>query len=153
MTANPNAIPEGYAAITPYLVIQGAAEAIEYYKTVFHAQERMCMKMPDGKVAHAELLIENSVIMLADECTGWRSPQAIGGSPVALHLYVENVDLVIDRALAHGAMLQRAVENQFYGDRSGTVVDPFGHIWHVATHVEDVSPEEIARRAKTAIPA
>ena len=141
-------IPDGYASVTPYLIISGAKAAIEFYKTVFGATERLCLPGPDGRVAHAELEIEDSVIMLADECPerGAKSPQTYGGSPVSIHLYVNNSDQVYAKALAAGAKSIRPVENQFYGDRSGGFTDPFGHQWHVATHVEDVPPEELQRR-------
>jgi PhnB protein len=141
-------IPDGYASVTPYLIINGAKAAIEFYKTVFGATERLCLPGPDGRVAHAELEIGDSVIMLADECPerGAKSPQTYGGSPVSIHLYVNNSDQVYAKALAAGAKSIRPVENQFYGDRSGGFADPFGHQWHVATHVEDVSPAELQRR-------
>jgi len=142
-------IPDGYSAITPYLIIDGAAAAIEFYKTAFGAAERMRLAAPGEKVGHAELLIGGSLIMLADECPEMdaRGPKAFGGSPVMLHLYVEDVDAVVARALAAGAQIRQPVEKKFYGDRSGSITDPFGHIWHIATHVEDVSPEETQRRA------
>ena len=141
-------IPDGYSSVTPYLIISGAKVAIEFYKTVFGATERLCLPGPDGRVAHAELEIGDSVIMLADECPerGAKSPQTYGGSPVSIHLYVNNSDQVYAKALAAGAKSIRPVENQFYGDRSGGFTDPFGHQWHVATHVEDVSPAELQRR-------
>ena len=141
-------IPDGYASVTPYLIISGAKAAIEFYKTVFGATERLCLPGPDGRVAHAELEIGDSVIMLADECPerGAKSPQTYGGSPISIHLYVTNSDQVYAKALAAGAKSIRPVENQFYGDRSGGFTDPFGHQWHVATHVEDVSPAELQRR-------
>jgi PhnB protein len=142
-------IPDGYHSITPYLIVDGAAKAIEFYKTVFGAKERMRLGGPDGKVGHAELEIGGSVVMLADEHPDWGAlaPPTVGGTPVSLHHYVEDADAVAAKAIAAGAALKRPVENQFYGDRLGTVVDPFGHIWHISTHVEDVSPEEIGRRA------
>jgi PhnB protein len=141
-------IPDGYNSVTPYLIVQGAAKAIEFYKNVFGASERMRLPGPDGKVAHAELQIGSSVIMVADECPerGAKSPTTIGGTPICLHLYVNDVDALFAKALAAGAKQIRAVENQFYGDRSGMFSDPFGHSWNVATHVEDVSPEEIHKR-------
>ncbi len=142
-------IPEGYPQVTPYLCIDGAAAAIEFYGTVLGATERMRMPGPEGKIGHAELQLGDSVIMLSDEWPemGVRSPKAVGGTPVMLSMYVEDVDAVFDRAVAAGATPVRAVENQFYGDRSGQFEDPFGHRWNVATHVEDVSPEEMARRS------
>jgi PhnB protein len=141
------AIPDGYSSITPYLMVQGAAEAIEFYKDVFDATERLRIPAED-RIGHAELEIGDSVIMLADECSerGALSPQSVGGTPVCLHLYVEDCDDVFARAIAAGAKQIRPVENQFYGDRSGMFSDPFGHKWNVATHVEDVAPEELQRR-------
>ena len=146
-------IPDGYRAVTPYLIVQGAGRAIEFYGKVFGARVRMRMEAPGGKVGHAELEIGDSVVMLADEHPdmGARSPQTIGGSPVNIMLYVEDVDATVARALAAGARLARPVENQFYGDRGGMVIDPFGHGWYVATHVEDVPPDELARRAAAAM--
>jgi len=146
-------IPEGYHTITPYLMIQGAAQAIEFYKQAFAAEEVMRIPMPEGKVGHAELMIGDSKIMLADECPemGGKSPATFGGSPVTIHLYVEDVDQVVERAVKAGATLKRPVQNQFYGDRAGAVTDPFGHEWYVATHVEDVLPEELEKRAAEAM--
>lgn len=145
-------IPQGYNSVTPYLVIKGAARAIEYYKKVFGATETVRMDSPDGKVGHAELKIGNSHIMLADENPsmgqGYSSAASIGASPVSLYLYIPDVDRVIDRAVAEGAKLLRPVADQFYGDRSGFIQDPFGHLWGVATHVEDVAPEELRERMK-----
>jgi PhnB protein len=142
-------IPDGYHAVTPYLGITGAAQAIEFYKKAFGATELMRLPMPDGRVGHAELQIGDSRVMLADEFPDmeFRSPSSVGGTPVVLHLYVEDVDTVVGRAVAAGAKLVRPVQDQFYGDRSGTVSDPYGHLWHVATHREDVSMDEIRRRA------
>lgn len=143
-------IPEGYHAVTPYLVIKGATAAIDYYKKVFGATERMRMDAPGGTIGHAELVIGDSTIMLADEFPdmGFRSPKTIGGSPVSLVLYVEDVDTVFKRAVGAGARELRPVADQFYGDRMGTLEDPFGHVWSVATHTEDVSPDEMQRRAE-----
>jgi PhnB protein len=142
-------IPDGYPQVSPYLSVEGAAEAIDFYTKVLGAVERMRMPMPDGGIGHAELQLGNAVIMLSDEAPemGIRSPKAIGGSPVTLMVYVEDADAVFDRALQEGATSLRAVEHQFYGDRSGQFEDPFGHRWNVATHVEDVPPEEMERRA------
>jgi PhnB protein len=142
-------IPEGYHAVIPYLSIKGAADAIEFYKKAFGAKELMRMAQPDGRVGHAELQIGDSKVMLADEHPemDFRGPRSIGGSPVMLHLYVEDVDTVVGRAVANGAKVLRPIQDQFYGDRSGTLADPYGHLWHVATHKEDLSPEEIGRRA------
>ena len=142
-------IPDGYPRLTPYLCVNGAAEAITFYTTVFGAKERMRMPAPNGKIGHAELQIGDSVIMLADEYPEMHivGPKTIGGTPVTLSLYVDAVDEVFARALKAGAKSLRPVENQFYGDRSGQLEDPFGHRWSVATHVEDVSPEEMRKRA------
>lgn len=142
-------IPDGYPVVTPYLIIRGAARALDFYKQVFGATERMRLDMPGGIIGHAEIQLGDSVIMLADEFPQMnaRGPEAYGGSPVSLHLYVTDVDAIVARAVSLGAKITRPVENQFYGDRSGTVVDPFGHTWNIATHVEDVSHEETARRA------
>jgi PhnB protein len=144
------AIPDGYPQVTPYLCVDGAAAAIDFYSRVFGATERMRMGGPDGKVGHAELQIGSGLVMLADEFPdmGQRSPKALGGSPVTVSLYVEDVDAVFARALEAGATEVRAVTDQFYGDRAGQFSDPWGHLWSVATHVEDVSPEEMARRAE-----
>ena len=141
-------IPDGYPQVTPYLCVDGASAAIEFYGQVFGATERMRMDGPDGSIGHAELSLGDSIIMLADEFPdmGFLSPRKIGGTPVTLHTYVEDVDAVFDKALAAGATSLRAVETQFYGDRSGQFEDPFGHRWSIASHVEDVSPEEMARR-------
>ena len=145
-------IPKDYNSVTPYLVIKGAAQAIEYYKRVFGATEQVRMKGPDGKVGHAELKIGNSVIMLADENpsmgTGHTSAATIGASPVSLYVYLPDVDHVVERATAEGAKILRPVETQFYGDRNGFIQDPFGHLWGIATHVEDVSPQEMEERMK-----
>ena len=144
-----NPIPDGYPVVTPYLCVRGAADAIEFYADVFGAVERMRMPQPDGRIGHAELQIRDSVVMLADEFPdmGVLSPQSIGGTPVTLNVYVDDVDAAVDRAVAAGATLTRPVENKFYGDRAGQIVDPWGHQWSVATHVEDVAPDEMQRRA------
>ncbi len=146
--ARVNHIPEGYHAVTPYLVIKGAAAAIEFYKKVFAATEVMRMPQADGRIGHAELKIGDSHIMMADEFPerDIRGPQAFGGSPVSLMVYVEDVDSVFKKALASGAKMKKPVEDQFYGDRSGTLTDPFGHQWTISTHTEDVSPEEMQKR-------
>jgi PhnB protein len=142
-------IPAGYPRVTPYLCCRGAADAIEFYKEVLGATERMRMPgdSPDT-IGHAELEIGTGLVMLADEFPdmGFLSPQSIGGTPVTVHVYVDDVDAVCARALAKGATTSREVENQFYGDRSGQFVDPWGHRWNVASHVEDVSEEEMGRR-------
>jgi PhnB protein len=143
-------IPDGYHTITPYLSVSGAARAIEFYKTAFGAEELFRMADPNGKVGHAELQIGDSRLMLAEEFPemNFRSPESIGGSPVLICLYVEDVDALAARAIAAGAKVVRPVKDQFYGDRSGTFADPFGHIWSISTHKEDLSPEEMDRRAK-----
>jgi PhnB protein len=147
------AIPDGYQTATPYLIIKGAAAAIDFYKRAFGATEMMRMVDPTGRIGHAEIRIGDSVIMLADEHPnmGYRSPRSLGGSSVSILLYLESVDAVFKRAVEAGAKAQRPVADQFYGDRSGTLEDPFGHVWTVATHVEDVPPEEMRRRAEEAM--
>src|SRR5882724_4992980 len=151
MASKVKSIPEGYHSVTPYLIVDDAAAAIDFYKTAFGATERMRFPAPGGRIGHAEIAIGDCFIMLADEYPqmGARSPHTIGGSPVTIHLYVENVDAVVDRALTAGAKLQRPVADMFYGDRAGSVTDPFGHSWHLATHIEDVPPDEMRRRAET----
>jgi PhnB protein len=141
-------IPQGYRRVTPYLIVDGGAAAIDFYASVFGATERMRMDAPEGRIGHAELEIGDSVIMLADEHPemGARGPKSVGGTPVSLHMYVEDADRVFERALEAGAKELRPVEDQFYGDRLGSFEDPFGHHWHVATHVEDVPPEEMEKR-------
>ena len=153
--ANVKPIPDGYPQVTPYLSVDGAAAAIDFYSKVFGATERMRMPAPDGRVGHAELELGNSVIMLADEYPemGIRGPKSIGGSPVTISVYVEDVDSVFERALKEGATATREVENQFYGDRTGQFEDPFGHRWSVATHVEDVPADEMTKRAAEAMGA
>lgn len=143
-------IPDGYHTATPYLIIKDAAKAIEFYKAAFGATESMRLATPDGKVMHAEIRIGDSPIMLCDECPDYNSlsPQTIGGTAVSIVLYVEGVDSFVERAVAAGAQVLMPVDNQFWGDRMGTVADPFGHKWSIATHVEDVSPQEIEARAK-----
>ena len=147
------AIPEGYRTATPYLIVRGAADAIEFYKRAFGATEMLRMADPQGRVGHAEIRIGDSVIMLADEhpAMGYRGPRSLGGSSVSILLYLDDVDAVFDRAVKAGAKALRPVANQFYGDRSGTLEDPFGHVWTIATHVEDVAPEELKRRADAAL--
>lgn len=147
--AKVNPIPQGYPRVTPYLCVDGADAAIDFYREVLGATERMRMAAPGGKVGHAELQVGDSVIMLSDEYPEMQvqGPKAIGGTPVTVHVYVENVDDVFERAVQRGAKPLRAVENQFYGDRSGQFEDPFGHRWNVASHVEDVPPDEMQRRA------
>jgi PhnB protein len=146
--ANVKPIPEGYHSITPYLFVRGADRAIDFYKNVFGAIARMRMPGPDGRIGHAELQIGNSVFMLADEHpeAQVRSPETVGGSSNSLHLYLENVDSVFDKAIKAGAKVLRPVADQFYGDRTGSILDPFGQQWSIATHIEDVSPEEMKKR-------
>jgi PhnB protein len=143
-------IPDGYHSVTPYLIVKGGAEAINFYKRAFGAVEQMRMASPDGRIGHAEIKIGDSVIMLADEHPelGHRSPQSLGGAGVSLMVYVDQVDEVFKQAVASGAKELRPLKNQFYGDRSGTLQDPFGHQWTLATHIEDVAPDEMRRRAE-----
>ncbi|HEV8138504.1 MAG TPA: VOC family protein [Pyrinomonadaceae bacterium] len=145
-------IPEGYHSVTPYLIVRGGGDAIEFYKKAFGAVELFRFPSPDGKIGHAEIKIGNSPIMLADEYPdmGYNGPQSIGGSPVSLMIYVDDVDTVFNQAVTAGATVKEALQDKFYGDRIGTVIDPFGHRWHLATHKEDVSMEEMQRRAKAA---
>jgi PhnB protein len=149
MTTTVNKIPEGYHTVPPYLVTANADKAIEFYKEAFGAKELVRLPSPDGKVMHAEIKIGDSPVMLSDECPDWDalSPLARGGTTVSIVLYVEDVDAVVNRAVAAGAKAVMPVTDQFWGDRMGTVIDPFGHKWSVATHVEDVSPEEMSTRA------
>jgi PhnB protein len=153
--ADVKAIPDGYPRVTPYLIVDGADAAIKFYTRALGAKERGRMDAPGGKVGHAELEIGDGLIMLADEYPemGQRNPKAIGGSPVMIHVYVEDVDAVFRSAVAAGATELEAVKDQFYGDRSGQFEDPFGHRWNVATHVEDVPPEEMEKRAAEAMAA
>jgi PhnB protein len=152
-------VPEGYRTATPYLIIRGAAEAIEFYKRAFGATEVLRMADPQGRVGHAEIRIGDSVIMLADEhpSFGYRGPRSLGGSSVSILLYMEDVDAVFERAVKAGGRLLRPVTDQFYGDRSGTLEDPFGHVWTVATHVEDAASgrggDEVSHRRRVSIPA
>jgi PhnB protein len=141
-------IPDGYPRVTPYLYIDGAKAAIDFYTSILGAKERMTMPGPDGKVGHAELTIGDSVIMLADEFPdmGVLGPKSVGGSPVTIHVYVEDVDATFDRAISAGATVLRPVEDKFYGDRGGEFEDPYGHRWSIATQMEDLSPEEMQNR-------
>lgn len=149
------AIPDEYGAITPYLTVDGAERAVAFYAQAFGAQERGPVQAPDGKIAHAEIEIGGSVVMLSDHFPGFatKPPGELGGASASVMLYVEDVDAVVERAVAAGASLEREVEDQFWGDRFGAVVDPFGHVWSIATHVEDVPPEEMAKRAEAATAA
>jgi PhnB protein len=141
-------VPDGYHTATPYLVVQNAANAIEFYKKAFGATELMRMPGPGGRIMHAEIKIGDSPIMLADESPemGIRSPQSLGGTPVSLLLYLNDVDARFKQAVAAGAAVQRPLRDEFYGDRTGTVIDPFGHIWSLSTHKEDLSPEQMEKR-------
>lgn len=149
MNAKVKPIPEGYPTVTPYLTVKNAAKALEFYKHAFGAEEVMRMPDPQGRIGHAEIRIGNSPVMLCDEYPemGTRGPESIGGTAVMMHLYVENADALVERALAAGAKLERPVADQFYGDRGGMLTDPFGHQWWIATHVEDVPPNELEKRA------
>ncbi len=144
-----SAIPKGYNSVTPCLTINNAAQAIDFYKTVFGAKEVMRMAKPNGKIGHAELKIGDTKIMLADEYPEMdiRGPEAFGGTPVGIHIYIKNVDQIVEKAVSAGANVKRPPENMFYGDRSATLVDPYGHVWHVSTHIEDVSKAQMRKRA------
>jgi PhnB protein len=149
-------IPEGYHTVTPYLAVDDAAEAIEYYKKAFGAKERVRMEAPNDKIGHAELEIGDSLVMLSDpfpQQATTSTPKELGGTSTSVFLYVEDVDAVVKRAVEAGATITMEVADQFWGDRFGSVQDPFGHCWSIATHVEDVPPEEIAERAKNAMAA
>ena len=150
-----NPIPDGYPRVIPYLIVDGGTAAIDFYSSVLGATERMRMPAPDGKIGHAELELGDSLIMLADEFPDMdaRGPKAMGGTPVSLLVYVEDADAAFDRAIQAGAKSLQPVEDKFYGDRSGRFEDPFGHRWDVATHVEDVPPDEMAKRAADAMAA
>lgn len=153
MTSSVKAIPEGYHSVTPYLIVGDASGAIEFYRKAFGARELMRIAQPGGKIGHAEIEIGDSRIMLADEYpdVGARSPKVFGGTPVSLHLYVDDVDAVAKLAIAAGAKERRPIKDQFYGDRTGSFEDPFGHVWHIATHKEEVPPDELKRRADEAM--
>jgi PhnB protein len=144
------AIPAGHHTVAPYLAIKDAAKALEFYKKAFGATESYKLLLPDGRLGHGEIRLGDSLIMLSDEFPeyGGKAPQALGGSPVSIHLYVEDVDAFFKRALAAGAKARKPVTDQFYGDRSGQLEDPFGHLWWVATHKEDISPEEMQTRVR-----
>jgi PhnB protein len=146
--------PDGFHAVTPYLTVHDAKQAIDFYKRAFGARERVVMPMPDGKIAHAELQIGDSIVMLGEECPehGNVSPQTLEGSPVGLALYVEDVDKTFDRAVDAVASVKEPVGDKFWGDRSGSLTDPFGHKWMLLTHVEDVPPQEMKKRMADAFP-
>ena len=148
-------VPDGYHTVSPYLAVEDAATAIDYYKQAFGAIERVRMEAPDGKIGHAELEIGDSIVMLADPFpqASTKPPHELGGTSAGVFLYVEDVDAVVKRAVEAGATVTMEVADQFWGDRFGTVTDPFGHVWSVATHVEDVPPAEMAERAKAAMAA
>jgi PhnB protein len=148
-------IPDGYHTVTPYLAVDDATEAIEYYTKAFGAKERVRMETPDGKVGHAELEIGDSLVMLSDPFpqASTKPPNELGGTSVSVFLYVKDVDAVVKQAVDSGATVSMEVADQFWGDRFGSVRDPFGHLWSIATHVEDVPPEEMAERAKAAMAA
>lgn len=148
-----NPIPKGYHSVTPYLTVNDAARALEFYKRAFGAQEIVRMDGPDGKIGHAEIKIGDSVVMLGDEMPGMgnRSPQSLGGTTAGVMLYVENVDTVFNQAVSAGAQIESPVADMFWGDRYGKLKDPFGHSWSVATHIEDVAPAEMSKRAKDAM--
>jgi PhnB protein len=148
-------IPDGYHTVTPYLAVDSAADAIEYYKKAFGAKERLRMEAPDGKIGHAELEIGDSLVMLSDPFpqASTRPPKELGGTSASVFMYVEDVDAVVKQAVDAGATVTMEVADQFWGDRFGSVQDPFGHVWSIATHVEDVPPAEMAERAKAAMAA
>lgn len=146
-------IPEGFHTLTPYVIVKGAAEAIDFYQKAFGAEELFRMPGPDGKtVGHAEIKIGDSIVMLSDECPqfGAQSPQSLNGTPVSFMFYVKDVDAAFKRAVDAGATVRYPLENKFYGDRAGTVTDPFGHQWTIGTHIEDVAPEELEKRSAEA---
>ena len=146
-------IPEGYHSVTPYLIVKNAAAAIEFYKKALGAVELYRMEAPGGKIGHAEIKIGDSPVMLADEYPdmGYKGPESLGGTSVSLMVYVDDVDKIYPQAIAAGGKEMRTLQNQFYGDRSGTLSDPFGHVWTISSHVEDVSEEEMAKRAEAAM--
>jgi PhnB protein len=148
MTDSVKPVPEGFQTVTPYLIIKGAAAAIEFYKQAFGAKERFRLPTPDGKIGHAEIVIGDSILMLADEMPemGFRSLQTLGGSPVSFLIYLEDVDSAFQQAIEAGAKVVRPLENKFYGDRMGSLSDPFGYEWVLGTHIEEVSAEEMEKR-------
>ena len=143
-------IPEGYRTITPYIIVRNCAAALDWYKNAFGAEEKVRCAMPDGRIGHAEIKIGDSMLMMADEAPEWgsKSPQALGGTPFGICLYVLDSDASFQRAVAAGATVERPIADQFYGDRSGTIIDPYGHKWTISTHKREVSPEEIDRGMK-----
>ena len=147
------AIPEGYSSVTPYLIVRGAAQALDYYKMAFDAEELMRFPGPDGRIMHAEIQIGDARVMVADESPemGHKSPATLGGNATGLMLYVTDVDDTFQRAISAGGKVMQPVKDQFYGDRSGNVTDPFGHTWTIATHIEDVAPDELQRRMQEAM--
>lgn len=153
MASKVKPIPDGYHSATPYLILSDAAKAIEFYQRAFGATELMRFPGPGGKIGHAEIKIGDSQIMLADEFPdmGHQSPKSLGGTPVSIMLYVNDVDATAAQAVSAGATVTKPVQDQFYGDRSGTIEDPFGHVWHISTHKEDVPPDEMDRRVKEAM--
>lgn len=151
MAAQVKKIPDGYHTATPYLVVGDAARAIDFYKQAFGASELVRMGAPEGKIGHAELKIGDSMIMLSDEMMGNRSPKTLGGSPVSIFLYVEDVDSVFNKAINAGAKSDAPPTDMFWGDRFGKLTDPFGHVWSIATHIEDVAPEEMKKRTRKAM--
>ena len=148
-----SAIPPGYHSVTPYLIIKDAIKALDFYKRAFNATELFRFDSPDGTIVHAEIKIGDSPVMLAEEMTGFRSPLSLGGTPVSLMVYVSDVDRMFAQDISAGAKEHRPVEDQFYGDRSGSLTDPFGHQWTIATHVEDVPPAELESRMKAMSPS
>lgn len=148
MNADVKPVPDGYHSVTPYLIVKGAAKAIRFYENAFGARQRLCLPAPGGGIGHAELEIGDSIIMLADEFPGMgsRGPLSMGGSPVSLMIYVQDVDTVFANAVSAGAKPVRALENKFYGDRAGQVEDPFGHVWTLASHIENVTAEQLSER-------
>ena len=155
MTKQVKPVPEGYHSVTPYLVVQDAARALDFYQRVFGAKEIVRMNNPQGRVGHAEIRIGDSILMLAEETpnSGVRSPQSVNGSTVSIFVYLEDVDSVFNKALSAGAQEVQRPADMFWGDRYGRLTDPFGHSWSLATHIEDVTPEEIGRRAQEAAKA
>lgn len=146
MPTSAKSIPEGYHSVTPYLVVSDSARALEFYQKAFGAKEKVRMAGPDGRIMHAEMQIGNSMVMLGDEGPRGKSPQSLGGSPVSIFLYVDDVDSVFNQAVSAGAKADMPPQDMFWGDRFGTLTDPFGHLWSLATHLEDVSPLEMKRR-------